>query len=243
MPWKSISRSLSRVYIMSKQRIWSTGIIVAWTPAIYICPEWMRKASLMSKAPAPSHHPGNLCYHLLWWTIYWSHYRWWFRMCCLINKLHNQSCNPAWTWRTKSSTMGMVTYINYLHFYVKFIQCSPVYWIHQSIKVFRYIWQMPNHVSDKNLVGKILKQWLDVWNSFRHTLPFCRLYHDMGRVCCQHVTTRIPEIPAILKNNDNLILCDISILRWKYRISDQGHRCKESPLSYKWVTCHYLWRP
>ena len=106
----------SRVYIMSKQRILSTGIIVAWTPAIYICPEWMRKAPLMSKVPAPPHHPSNLCYLLLWWTICWSHYRWWFRMYCLINKLHIQPCNPAWTWRTKSSTVGMVTYIKYVHF-------------------------------------------------------------------------------------------------------------------------------
>ena len=40
------------VYMMSKQIIWSTGIIVAWTPAIYICPEWMWKAPLISKAPA-----------------------------------------------------------------------------------------------------------------------------------------------------------------------------------------------
>ena len=40
---------------MSKQRIWSTGIIVAWTPAIYICPEWMWKAPLKSKIPVPAH--------------------------------------------------------------------------------------------------------------------------------------------------------------------------------------------
>ena len=37
---------------MSKKRIWSTGIIVAWKPDIYICPEWMRKAPLMSKISA-----------------------------------------------------------------------------------------------------------------------------------------------------------------------------------------------
>ena len=36
---------------MSKQRIWPTGIIVAWTPAIYICPEWMWKALHKSKFP------------------------------------------------------------------------------------------------------------------------------------------------------------------------------------------------
>ena len=64
---------------------------------------------------------------------------------------------------------------------------------------------MPNHESDKNLVGKILKQWLGVWNSFRHTLQFRRLYHDMGRVCCQYVTTRIPEIPAMLKNTTTIL--------------------------------------
>ena len=37
---------------MSKQWTWSTGIIVAWTPAIYICPEWMWKAPLMVEVPA-----------------------------------------------------------------------------------------------------------------------------------------------------------------------------------------------
>ena len=116
MPWNRISRSFSRVYIMPKQIIWSTGIIMAWTPAIYICPEWMRMAPLMSKVLAPPHHPGNLCYHILWWTICWSHCRWWFRMCCVINKLHIQPRNPAWTWRTKSITVAMVTYINYVHF-------------------------------------------------------------------------------------------------------------------------------
>ena len=140
MPWKSISRSISRVYIMSKQRIWSTGIIAAWTLAIYICPEWMPKAPLMFKIPAPPHHPGSLCYHLLWWTICWSHYRWWFRICCRINKLHIQPRNPAWTWRAKSSTAWW-SHISIMYiFYVKFIQCSPVYWVHQSTKVFRYIW-------------------------------------------------------------------------------------------------------
>ena len=41
----------------------------------------------------------------------------------------------------------------------------------------------------KNLVGKLLKQWLGVWYSFMHALQFRRLYHGMGRVCCQHVTT------------------------------------------------------
>ena len=114
---------------MSKQRIWSTGIIVAWTPAIYICPGWMWKAPPMFKIPAPPHHLGNLCYHLLWPTICrcYMYYRcWWFRMCCLINKLHMGPCNPTWTWRAKSYRLGMVTDIKYVHFYVKFIQYSPV---------------------------------------------------------------------------------------------------------------------
>ena len=96
MPWKSISRSFPMVYIMSKQRIWYTGIIVAWTPAIYICPEWTWKA-LMSKVPAQPHHPGYLCYHPLWRTICWCYYHWWFRMCCLIHELHIGPCSPAWT--------------------------------------------------------------------------------------------------------------------------------------------------
>ena len=117
----------SNVYIMSKQRIWSTGIIVAWTPAIYICPGWMWKAPPMFKIPAPPHHPGNLCYHLLWPTICRCFYHcWWFRMCCLINKLHMGPCNPTWTWLAKSCRLGMVTDIKYVHFYVKFIQYSPV---------------------------------------------------------------------------------------------------------------------
>ena len=87
MPWKSISRSFPMVFIKSKQRIWSTGIIVAWTPAFYICPESMWKAAIIFKVPTPPHRPGNLCYHLLWWIICWCYYRWWFRMCCLINEL------------------------------------------------------------------------------------------------------------------------------------------------------------
>ena len=116
----------------SKQRIWYTGIIVVWTSAIYICPEWM------SKVPTPPHHPGNLCYHLLRWTICWCYYRWWSRMCCLINEMHIGPRIPAWTRRT--GRLGMVTDINYVHFYVKFIQSSPVYLFHQSIKVFRYLW-------------------------------------------------------------------------------------------------------
>ena len=117
----------SKVYIMSKQRIWSTGIIVAWTPAIYICPGWMWKAPPMFKIPAAPHHPGNLCYHILWPTICRCYYRcWWFRPCCLINKLHIGPCNPTWTWRAKSCRLGMVTDIKYVHFYVEFIQYSPV---------------------------------------------------------------------------------------------------------------------
>ena len=71
-----------------------------------------------------------------------------------------------------------------------------------------------------------------------HALPW------FGTVCCQRVTTSIPQIPTILKNSNNLTKCNISILLWKYRISDQGQRCKETPLSYKWVTRrHYLWQP
>ena len=46
-------------------------------------------------------------------------------------------------------------------------------------------------------------------------MQFRRLYHSMGRVCCQHVTTRIPVTPTMLKNDNNLIQCDISIQRWK----------------------------
>ena len=134
------SRSFPNIYIMSKQRIWSTGIIVAWTLAIHICTEWLWEAPLMSKVPAPPHHPGNLCYHPSWWNVCWCYYRWWFRMCCLINELHIGPSNPAWTWRTKSSRLGMVTDINYVSFYVKFIQPSPVYWFHQSIKVLKYLW-------------------------------------------------------------------------------------------------------
>ena len=65
----------------------------------------------------------------------------------------------------------------------------------------------------------------------------------MGRVCCQQVTSRLPETPTILKGNNNLIQRAISILPWKYSISPQGHRCKQAPLSYKWVTCNYLSRP
>ena len=80
------------------------------------------------------HRPGNQCYHLLWWTICWCYYRWWFRMCCLINELHIGPRNPALTWRSKSSRLGMVTNINYVYFYVKLIQCNPVYRFHQSIK-------------------------------------------------------------------------------------------------------------
>ena len=140
MSWKSMSRSFPKVYIISKQRIWSAGVIVAWTPANYICPEWMWKAPLMFKIPAPPHHPGSLCHHLLWSTLCRCYYRWWFRMCCLINKLYMGSSNATWTWRAKSSRLGMVTDINYVDFYVKFIQYIPVYWFHQSIEVFRYLW-------------------------------------------------------------------------------------------------------
>ena len=35
----------------------SCNVIVAWTPAINICPEWIWKAPLMSIVPAPPHHP------------------------------------------------------------------------------------------------------------------------------------------------------------------------------------------
>ena len=103
------------------------------------------RAPLMSKVPTLPHHPGNLCYHLLWWTLCRCYHRWRFRMCCLINEMHIGPRIPAWTWRT--SRLGMVTDINYVHFYVKFIQSSPVYWFHQSIKVFRYLWELQNHVS------------------------------------------------------------------------------------------------
>ena len=120
---------------------------MAWTPAIYICPEGMWNALLMFKVPAPPRHPGNLCYHLLWWAICWCYCRWWFRMCGLINELHVGLRNPAWMWITRSSKLGMATDINYIHFYVKFIQSSLVYWFHQSIKVFRYFWQLQNRVS------------------------------------------------------------------------------------------------
>ena len=133
MPWKSFSRSLPMVYLMSKQIIWSTGIILAWTPAIYICPEWMWKAPLMSTHVSAPHHPGNLCYHLLWWTICCCYHRWWFRMCCLINELDIGTHSPAWAWRIKSSRLGMVTDISYVHFYAKISQCSHSYWFHQPI--------------------------------------------------------------------------------------------------------------
>ena len=96
--------------------------------------------------------------------------------------------------------------------------------------------------SSNNLVGEPLKQWLGVWSSSRYTLSFHRLYHSMERVCCQHITTRTLEIPTMLKNNNNLIQCDISILLWEYRVSDQGHPCKKARISYKWATRHYLWR-
>ena len=33
--------------------MWSTGIIVAWTPTIYICPGWMWKAPPMFKISPP----------------------------------------------------------------------------------------------------------------------------------------------------------------------------------------------
>ena len=133
MPWKSISRSLPMVYLMSKQIIWSTGIILAWTPATYICPEWMWKAPLMSTHVSAPHHPGNSCYHLLWWTICWCYHRWWFRMCCLINELdigtrslhESEEQSPAdWEWLQIS-----VMYF----FYAKISQCSHSYWFHQPI--------------------------------------------------------------------------------------------------------------
>ena len=118
MSWKGIFRSFPMVYTMSKQSIWSTGIIVAWTPAIYICPEWMWKAPIMSKLPTLPHRPGNQCYHLLWWTICWCYHRWWFRMCCLINELHIGPRNPAWTWISKSSRLGMVTQISIMYIFM-----------------------------------------------------------------------------------------------------------------------------
>ena len=100
-----------------------------------ICPEWMWKASCISKVPALAYYPGNLYLHLLWWTFRGCFYRRWFRMCCLINELHTLN-EPE--------------------------DRRPVDWL-----------------------------WSQISN----------------------------------------------------RISDQGHRCKEAPSSYTWVTCNYLWRP
>ena len=78
---------------------------------------WMWKAPLMLKVPALPHHPGNLCYHLLWWTICWCYYHWWFRIIyCLVNESHIGPRNPAWTWKTISRRLGMVTDIKYVHF-------------------------------------------------------------------------------------------------------------------------------
>ena len=130
MVWKSIYILFPRVYIMLKQGIWSTGIIVAWTLSIYICPEWMWKASFMFKVPALPHHPGNLCYHLLCWIICWCYYHWWFRIYCLVNKSHIGPRNPAWTWKTISSRLGMATDIKYVHFLLNLFNVAL--YIHSS---------------------------------------------------------------------------------------------------------------
>ena len=187
MPWKSISISLPRVYLMSNRIIWSTEIILAWTPGTYICPEWMWKAPLMSIlviCAITSYDELSADAIIV-------------KMGCLINEL---DIGPRRVWRTKSSRM--VTEIGYVPFYVKISQCSPLYWFHQSV-ISSIIAESCNW--SKNLVGGILKQWLGVWYSSGHTLQFRRLYYGMGWVCCQHITTRIPEIPTMLKNNNNLI--------------------------------------
>ena len=43
--------------------------------------------------------------------------------------------------------LHMVTNIIMYIFYVKFIQCNPVYWFHQSVNVFRYLWWLQICVS------------------------------------------------------------------------------------------------
>ena len=78
----------------------------------------------------------------------------------------------------KRSPVDWVTDINYIQFYVKFIQCSPVY---KSIQISLIIAESQKWF--KNLAGEPLKQWLGVWNisrPCRHTLQFRRLYRGLG---------------------------------------------------------------
>ena len=155
---------------MSKQKIWSTGIIVAWTPAIYICPGWMWKAPPMFKIPAPPHHPGNLCCHLLWPTICRCYYRcWWFRMCCLIKCIWDRATlhepeerSPVdWAWSHISNM-----YIFMLNLFNIAMNIDS---ISSSIQISLIIAESCKW-SSKNLVWEPLKQLLGVWSSSRYTL-------------------------------------------------------------------------